>query len=132
MIVVDEQMDHIRVIEGIASWYPGKVETVRNLRRQTVIKDEAIPTLLHSVRGTTFITINVVDFWRKIEPHSAYCIINFSVKKERIFEIPTWLRQVLQLSEFRTKRQRMGKVIRVVDQGITYYDRDKRIKSVKF
>ena len=44
------------------------------------------------------------------------------VLDEQLFrEIPSSLRSVLRHPEFRTKAQRMGKIIRVVDQEMRFY-----------
>jgi hypothetical protein len=47
-----------------------------------------------------------------------------SLPNERLREVPTLLRRVLRLPEFRTKAARMGKVIRVGRQHIQYYSAD--------
>ena len=65
MIIVDEQIHGERIRSAIAAWYSGQVESITSLRPNTVIKDDAIPTLLKQVRQPTFITINADDFWRR-------------------------------------------------------------------
>lgn len=46
MIVLDEEPQGLGLEEAIAHWYRGAVLVVKHLRPGTVIKDEAIPTLL--------------------------------------------------------------------------------------
>lgn len=46
MIVLDEQLLGRGIEHDIARWYRGKVQFITELRPHTVIKDDAIPTLL--------------------------------------------------------------------------------------
>ena len=121
MIVLDENLLALRLNNPIAVWYPGRVCYVTDLRSGTVIKDEAIPQLLQRLKGSTFVTINVIDFWRYELAHSQYCIVCLSLPNERIREVPELLRRLLRLPEFTTKTVRMGKVVRVGRREIQYY-----------
>jgi hypothetical protein len=103
------------------------VVSVSGLRSESIIKDEAIPTLLLRVVQPTFVTINIADFWKKALPHTRYCIINIAVPKERIREIPGTLRRLFRMPDFKTKALRMGKIIHVTQNHIEYYERDRRI-----
>ena len=111
MIVIDENLHDQRVMQTVASWYPGQVVSVTTLRPGSVIKDEAIPALLLKAVQPTFITNNVADFWRKVQPHKGYCIVTVALPKERIHEVPDLLRRLFRLPEFRTRALRMGKVV---------------------
>jgi hypothetical protein len=46
MIVFDENMHQRSIVDAVAAWYRGRVISVTVLRPDTIIKDEAIPTLL--------------------------------------------------------------------------------------
>ena len=46
MIIVDENLHDRRLIAAISAWYPGQVVSVITLRPWSVLKDDAIPTLL--------------------------------------------------------------------------------------
>lgn len=122
MIVVDEQLLGTRVIEGIDRWYRGRVIDITELRPGTVIKDDAIPDLLCQARQSTFITINVTDFWGRIRADKRYCVLCFPLPDYRAFEISERLRHLFRLREFKTKAMRMGKVARVTSQRVEYYD----------
>ncbi|MBI3756514.1 MAG: hypothetical protein HY267_00905 [Deltaproteobacteria bacterium] len=124
MIVLDENLLGLRLDNSIAAWYPGRVCSVTDLRSNTVIKDEAIPQLLQRLKGTTFVTTNGADFWKRVLAHARYSIVCLSLPNERLREVPELLRQLLRLPEFRTKTARMGKVIRVSRQHIQYYSAD--------
>jgi len=52
------------------------------------------------------------------------------VPEERIHDVPKFLRRLFRLPEFKTKALRMGKIIRLTQHGIEYYERDRRINSL--
>ena len=73
MIVLDEHLDDGLVLVPLSYRLKSRVVSVRELRPGTVIKDEAIPTVLGRYKNATFVTGNVSDFWRKIQ--SPCCVI---------------------------------------------------------
>lgn len=95
-----------------------------------VIKDEAIPTYLRRLRGATFVTTNVTDFWRRLPANMRYCIVCLAVPNERMREVPNILRRLFRLPELKTKAARMGKVVRVTRRQFQYYTvGDRRLRS---
>jgi hypothetical protein len=130
MIVVDENLHDQRIMEAFSAWYPGQVVSVAILRPGTVIKDEAIPALLLKAVQPTFVTINVTDFWKKVRPHSGYCIIAVALPKECACEVPDLRRRFFRLPAFETKALRMGKIIRLAPNRIRYYESDRRVQSL--
>lgn len=121
MIVLDEQLLGRNLERDIARWYRGAVHFIIDLRLHTVIKDDAIPDLLRQQTRPTFVTINERDFWRRVTIDQRYCVVCFVLPDARVREIPQSLRSLLRRLEFRTKAQRMGKVIRVTNEDIRYY-----------
>lgn len=121
MIVLDEQLLGRQIEHAIEHWYRGAVRFIVDLRPDTVIKDEMIPAILRQQSQPTFVTINEGDFWRKVASDHRYCVVCFALPDWRTREIPTALRSLCQRPEFRSKVQRMGKVIRVTDEGVSYY-----------
>ena len=121
MIVLDEQLLGRHLEREIGKWYRGTVCFITDLRPNTVIKDEDIPKLLRHQDQPTFVTINERDFWRKVAITEQFCIICFCLPDPRASEISSILRTLFRHPEFRTKRRRMGKVIRVSHQRISYY-----------
>jgi hypothetical protein len=121
MIVLDENIFDHDFLPEYKSWYKGKITTIRALRADTIVKDDAIPTILRTVKQPTFVTTNVFDFWHKLPAHNAYCIVCFDLPNKRINEIPSKLRGVLSLKEFKTKSSRMGKILRIRRLYIDYY-----------
>ncbi len=130
MIVLDEGIHGHFIIKPIASWYSGRVISVTALRPKTVIKDDAIPSLLRSAPRPTFITINTTDFWRIASADSRYCILCFDLDAKQIKTLPDSLRRLLQLTEFKTRESRLGKVARVRSNRIDYYELDKRVHTL--
>jgi len=131
MIVLDEQLLGRDLETEIDKWYRGSVRFIIDLRPNTVIKDDAIPKLLQQERYPTFVTINERDFWRKVQPHNRYCIVCFTLPDSRIQEISYSLRELLRHQDFNTRTKRMGKVIRITEQAVTYYTvGDKKIQTV--
>ena len=134
MIVLDENLNDHRIVSAISAWFSGQVILITKLRTESQIKDDAIPALLHHTNQPIFVTINVKDFWKKKKafPHQGYCIINVDVPEERIHDVPKFLRRLFRLPDFKTKALRMGKIIRLTQNGIEYYERDRRIHSLQW
>lgn len=131
MIVLDEQLLGRGIEHDIARWYRGRVRFVIDLRPNTVIKDDAIPALLQQQSQPTFVTINDRDFWQRTPCDARYCMVCFAWSDGRIGEIPQALRSVFRLSEFRTKGQRMGKIVRVTRGAVFFYDvYDRQVRTI--
>lgn len=130
MIVLDENMQHERLIHAISLYYPGRVLAITDLRPETLIKDDGIPMLLRQVAQPTFVTINVDDFWLKFKADHHCCIVTLALTQAQANEMPDLLRRVLRLPEFRTKSARMGKVIHVMPTYIEFYTADHQIHRV--
>ena len=126
MIVLDEQLGWPDVQRDIAAWYQGSVLFVTNLQPGAVIKDDAIPRLLRRQNQPTFVTINERHFWRRVELDRHFGIVCFAWPDFRVGEVPERLRSLLRHPDLRAKAQRMGKVIRVTDDGVSYYSVDDR------
>lgn len=122
MIVLDEHLKERGLTAAIAEWYPGSVANITDLRPGTTIKDDVIPSLLRTASKPIFVTINVRDFWRRIGPDPSFAIACFDWPHDRVRDIPRILRRFLSHRLFRAKRQRMGKIARVSESVIQYYD----------
>ena len=120
MIVLDENIARRSVLAGL-QWYEGKVVSIKTLRPNTVIKDEAIPSLLSKQRQPTFVTSDVSGFWMKVKPHQKFCVVCFPLPDYRLSELPFLLRRLFRTEGFRTKRERMGKVALVTETSVRFY-----------
>jgi hypothetical protein len=49
--------------------------------------------------------------------------------KERVKEIPDLLRLAFQHPQFKTKALRMGKILRLTDTSVTFYEANRHIKQ---
>ena len=130
MIVLDEQLQGLGLEEAVARWYHGAVIVVKKLRPGMVIKDEAIPALLRQLKQPTFVTIDYMDFWRRIPADNAFCIVCLELPTERVDAIPVRLRQLLRLPEFKTKKARMGKVVLVRETRLQYYSQHEKLVHI--
>lgn len=111
MIVLDDQLHNSALVAAVARWYKGAVIFVGDLRPGKRVLDPAIPSLLLELHQPTFVTINYEDFWKRKLAHPGYCIVCLKIEQNRTRFVAPVLREVLSLTELRTKRQRMGKVI---------------------
>ena len=131
MIVLDEQLLGRNIEREIARWYGGKVLFITDLRPNTIIKDDAIPGLLRQQIQPTFVTINEKDFWRKVEIDDHFCVVCLLLPDSRVTEIPNILQSIFRMPNFKTKADRMGKVIRVAEKTIFYYThQDKQVQKL--
>jgi len=122
MIVFDENIHQRRIMDAVAAWYRGRVISVTVLRPDTIIKDEAIPTLLRRALYPTFFTTNFNYFWQRVPAHTLYGIVCIVLPDERLQETSSLLRQLFSLPDFKTKARRMGKVVRVSRGQLESYD----------
>jgi aminopeptidase N len=111
MIVLDEQLGLQLITAAIAAWYPGRVSNIKEFRPHKRILDPQIPSLLLEAKQPTFVTVNYDDFWRKVAPHSRYCILCLKLEAAQTLLVPEIVREVLRRTEFRSKAKRMGHVI---------------------
>ena len=122
MIVLDEQINNVKILAAFEHWYPGTVCYVTDLRPGTHILDEEIGKLLLEMKQPTLVTINHKDFWKKIPAHKGYCILCLKLSIERSPEVPAITRQLLRHPDFAMKKKRMGKVVSWSDGVIDYYE----------
>jgi hypothetical protein len=107
--------------EAISRWYHGNVTLIKTLRPGTIIKDEAIPSLLRQAKQPTFVTINHPDFWRKMAAEKAFSLVCLKLTTDQADEIPDLLRRLFRLAEFKTRKARMGKVALISLRSIQYH-----------
>ena len=127
MIVLDEQLLGRGLEMEIAQWNPGPVRFIMDLRPNTVIKDDAVPLLLQHQDQPTFVTLNESDFWLKGGDQRRVLCCVFCLSRFTGAGDSRLLRSLFHHPQFATKSQRMGVVIRIADQGVTYYGFDARM-----
>ena len=79
-------------------------------------RDEIIP-LLHSLRRPTFFTRDHGFYDPKLL-HPGYCLVHLDAQVDETAE---YVRRFLRHSTFRTQAQRIGKIVRVHDNGMTFW-----------
>ena len=82
------------------------------------IKDEQIVTLLQQTNGILFITRDS-DFFKKEYCHSKYCIVFLDIEK---YEVAYFIRKFLKHPLFNNNNKRMGKVFKITQTFIQYYN----------
>ncbi|SRR5258705_9541860 len=87
-----------------------------NIGRKGLLDEEIIP-LLHSLRQPTFFTRDS-DFYERRFCHRKYCLVYMSVEKS---EAALFVRRFLRHPDFKTRANRMGKVIRASRVGISFW-----------
>jgi len=132
MIVLDEHLNDARLEDALSHWYPGQIIHLKTLRPKTLIKDDAVATLLFKLKQPTFVTINWTDFWRQISADKRYCVVCFALSLNQADKLSDLLRSVFKLEQFKTKNSRMGKVARVLHTSLQFYSvNDPTMYSVK-
>ncbi|HZQ06433.1 MAG TPA: hypothetical protein VFD70_07610 [Anaerolineae bacterium] len=126
MIVLDENLSDSVIVNRVAEWYSGQVILLSELRPRSVIKDEAIPTLLLKVAQPTFVTINATDFWKRTNPHRGYCIVCVTVSQNRASDALEPLYRFFHHPLFKVKSGRMGKIVRLLPSRLEYYAADRK------
>jgi hypothetical protein len=121
MIVLDEQLARLAVRDAICRWYSGKVVAINDLRPGTVIKDEAIPSLLARHGMPTFVTLNSADFWQRVPITDRFCVVCVALPGSRTAEVSLLLRRLLRHPLCRNRARRMGHVFRVVTARAQMY-----------
>jgi hypothetical protein len=121
VIVLDEHLKGWRLDDAIRRWYRGRVCFIDDLRPGSIVKDEAIPALLLTASQPTFVTVNSLHFWQRVAAHRGFCLVCFTLPTGRIDEIPVRLRRLFRLAGFKTKAVRMGKVARISEEQVAYY-----------
>ena len=91
-------------------------------------RNEIIP-LLHTLQKPTFFTRDR-GFYRPTLLHARYCLVYLEVEADETAE---YIRRFLRHQLFRTRSQRVGKVVRVRHSGVRYWHvREKRERVLKW
>lgn len=117
-IILDNQLFDFAVWAQLQEWVAAK--PLRALRPGEVIKDERVPVLLHTLNRPTFITIDQ-GFWHRRWRDANYRIVYFALEDKQQQHISTLLRRLFRLPEFRTRAARMGKVARVSEVNVQWW-----------
>lgn len=117
-LILDEQLNAQRVLIPIRKWIATR--RLSDVRPGEHILDDRVPAILLTIKQATFITIDDW-FWQRGLCHSRYCILCFALRNDQQGLIPQLLRTLFRLREFRTRAERMGKVARISQARIEYW-----------
>lgn len=101
----------------LSAWHIPYQKIGRDIGEPTWDDWQHIRRLLHQLKQPTFFTRDD-DFYHPSYRHAGYCVVFLQVP---VLESADYVRRVLRHSRFRTKSQRMGKVLRVSSAGISYW-----------
>ncbi len=82
------------------------------------MKDHEIIPFLHQLNQPTFFSRDD-DFYKRRLCHSGYCLVYLDVRRG---DTAVFVRRVLRHMAFKTKAQRMGKVIRASHAGLSIWN----------
>jgi hypothetical protein len=117
-LVLDEQPNVQELVRGFEGWITWV--RLQAIRPREQVLDERVPELLLTLNRPTFVTIDG-DFWNRKLCHRHYCILFFALATREEHLLPDQLRRLFRLPEFRTRAARMGKVARIQQQVVTYW-----------
>src|SRR5262245_19902466 len=117
--LLDEQLAANEVLEPLRKRL--KLARLKDLRPRERILDDRIPELLRTVKQPTFLTLDH-GFWDASWCHPDYGIIYFALTDREQEAVPKLLLALLQMSEFNSRSARMGKVIRLSEAGIRFWE----------
>ncbi len=84
------------------------------------MSDEEVLAALRRMRNVTFVTSDA-GLYRRRYCHPSYCLLLVSAPAELV---ATYAVRLLRHPAFRTHALRMGKVVRVHQKGIAYWERN--------
>lgn len=119
LLITDAALSDVDVLKPLQKLM--NTRSIRDVRPLEIVKDDRVPVLLRELIAPTFITIDEAGFWRQHLCSEAYCILCFALVDAQQELIPSLLRRLLQLPEFKANVKRMGKVARISLANIKYY-----------
>ena len=127
-LVLDDQLDVQIIVPALEAWITAV--RLQQLRPTEHILDDRVPEILRTLKTPAFVTIDH-GFWNRRLCHPGYCILYFDLAKDEQQQLPELLRRLFRLPEFRTRAVRMGKVARVRQEAVTYWeDGEKKVLSL--
>jgi hypothetical protein len=129
-LILDDQLDVSEVLPSLRKWI--SAGRLKDLRPAELIRDDRVPEILRTLRSPTFITIDH-GFWNARLCHPGYCVLYLALRDDQQHLIPALLRALLRRAEFRSRSNRMGKVVRVGPKAVPYWEFERRgLQSIKW
>jgi hypothetical protein len=117
-ILVDEHLSRTEVLEPLLKWITAR--KIEELAPEETLKDDRILQILRRQNRPTFVTRDA-GFYQKRYRDRRYCLVYFSLPDLEQNRLPRLLRRLFRLVGFKTKASRMGKVVRVSDEKIDFW-----------
>lgn len=117
-LVLDEHLGRTEVLITLQKWITAT--KIEDLVGDEILKDDRILQFLRQRKHPTFITLDD-DFFHRRLCDRRYCLIYCVVPRQQQHRIPVILRRLFRLPEFSSKAARMGKVIRVHEKDIDFW-----------
>lgn len=117
-ILADEHLGYSEVIAPLQSWTT--VQRIEELAPDSILKDDRVLQILRAQKQPTFITLDG-GFYRKRYRDRRYCVIYFALSHLEQNRLPGLLRRLFRLPLFKTKTARMGKIVRVSEEKVVYW-----------
>lgn len=117
-ILVDEHLSPTEVVKPLQRWITA--QKIEDFAPDSTLKDERILQILCDQKRVTFVTLDA-GFYRKKYCDRRYCLIFFVLPHQEQGRLPSLLRRLFHLSEFKTGAARMGKVVRISRKKIEFW-----------
>lgn len=108
LFVLDDHLQRVQLRDRLLHWATARY--VRDIRPGEIVKDDRILSVLRTLRTPTFVT-NDDWFWKRGHCDARYCIVYLALRGSQQYQAPDLLRRLLRLPEFRTRATRMGTVV---------------------
>ena len=115
MILLDENINQSQLLL-LRSWRIRARLIGQDVSRKGILDEQIIP-LLHELSRPTFFTRDL-GFYDHELCHARYCIVALAVHR---YEAASFIRRLLRHTVFRTRANRMGRVVRVSSAGIRFW-----------
>jgi hypothetical protein len=122
-LVLDDQLDVQQILPALEGWT--SAIRLQELRPGEHVLDDRVPEIQRNLKTPTFITIDH-GFCNRRLSNPGYCILYFDLMSHEQQRLPDLLRRLFRLPEFRTRSARMGKVGRVGEMAVTYWQGGKK------
>ena len=103
-LVLDDQLDVQAILPRLEPWITAV--RLQSLRPGEHVLDDRVPEILCTLQRPTFVTIDR-GFWNRRLCHASYCILYFDLLTDQQQQLPSILRRLFRLVEFRTRAVRI-------------------------
>ena len=125
MNILDEDIGRSQH-QQLATWKIHCRQIGREIGRSGLKDHEEIIPLLHRLKRPTFFTLDH-GFYRPRLLHQGYCLVFLDIWEDEAAE---YIRRFLRHAPFRTRSQRMGKVVRLRHSNASYWQVNRKEEHI--